>query len=299
MKCFEKLVRDFITSSLPASMDPLQFAYRHNLSTDDAIAHLLHTTLTHLDEGRGNYVKMLFVDYSSAFNTIMPSLLTTKLEDLGLHTSLCDWITNFLTDRPQSVRVGNCASSTLTLSTGAPQGCVLSPLLYSLHTYDCTATSSSTIIVKFADNTVVMGLISDNDERAYLEEIKHLESWCQENNLLLNVSKTKELIVDCSKKQERHYQPMRISGTTVERVDSSGTLVFTSRRTCPGPAIPTPWQRRLVSVFTTSDAKETSDCPPRYCGTSTPLVWEQHQAGQTSTPKGSAFSRAHHSHGTS
>ncbi|KAK1787416.1 hypothetical protein P4O66_002894 [Electrophorus voltai] len=163
---------------------------------------------------------MLFVDYSSAFNTIIPSLLTTKLEDLGLHTSLCDWISNFLTDRPQSVQVGNCVSSTLTLSTGAPQGCVLSPLLYSLYTYDCTATSSSTIIVKFADDTVVMGLISDNNEKTYLEKIKHLENWCQENNLLLNVSKTKELIVDCSKKQERHYQPVGISGTTVERVDS-------------------------------------------------------------------------------
>ncbi|KAK1786195.1 hypothetical protein P4O66_017906, partial [Electrophorus voltai] len=220
MKCFEKLVRDFITSSLPASMDPLQFAYRHNRSTDDAIANLLHTTLTHLDEGRGNYVKMLFGYYSSAFNTIIPSLFTTKLGDLGLHTSLCDWISIFLTDRPQSVRVGNCASSTLTLSTGATQGCVLSPLLYSLYTYDCTANASSTIIVKFADDTVVMGLISDNDERAYLEEIKHLENWYQENILLLNVSKTKELIVDCSKKQERHYQPVRISGTTVMRVNS-------------------------------------------------------------------------------
>ncbi|KAK1800138.1 hypothetical protein P4O66_006158 [Electrophorus voltai] len=89
---------------------------------------------------------------------------------------MCDWITNSVTDRLQSVRVGNCVSSTLTLSTGAPQGCVLSPLLYSLYTYDCTATSSSTVIVKFADNTVVMGLISDNDERAYLEETKHLEN---------------------------------------------------------------------------------------------------------------------------
>ncbi|KAK1790395.1 hypothetical protein P4O66_014297 [Electrophorus voltai] len=201
-------------------MDPLRFAYCHNRSTDDAIAHLLHTTLTHLDKGRGNYVKMLFVDYSSAFNTIIPSLLTTKLEDLGLHTSLCEWTSNFLTDRPQSVWVGNCTSSTLTLSTGAPQGCVLSPLLYSLYTYDCAATSSSTITVKFADDTIDMGLILENNERAYLEEIKHLENWCQGNNLLLNVSKTKQLIVDCSKKQEWHYQPLRINGTTVERIDS-------------------------------------------------------------------------------
>ncbi|KAK1791023.1 hypothetical protein P4O66_002073 [Electrophorus voltai] len=162
---------------------------------------------------------MQFVDYSSAFNTIIPSLLTTKLEDLGLHSSLGDWISNFLTDRPQSVRGGNCVSSGLTLSTGAPQGCVLSPLLYSMYTFDCVATSSFTTIIKFADDTFIMGPISGNDERAYLEEIKHLENWCQENNLL-NVSKTKELIVDCSRKQERHYQPVRTNGTTVERVDS-------------------------------------------------------------------------------
>ncbi|KAK1804869.1 hypothetical protein P4O66_019133 [Electrophorus voltai] len=112
MKCFEKLVRDFVTSSLPASMpasmDLLQFANRHNCSTDDAIVPLLHTTLTHLDKGRGNYVKMLFVDYSSAFNTIIPSLLTTKLEDLGLHTSLCNWISNFLTTCTiESILTGN------------------------------------------------------------------------------------------------------------------------------------------------------------------------------------------------
>ncbi|KAK1795825.1 hypothetical protein P4O66_009847, partial [Electrophorus voltai] len=77
------------------------------------------------------------------------------------------------------------------------------------------ATSSSTTIVKFADDTVIMGLILDNDERAYLEEIKHLKNWCQEN-----VSKTMELIVDSSKTQEQHYQPVRISGTTVEIVNS-------------------------------------------------------------------------------
>lgn len=153
---------------------------------------------------------MLFVDYSSAFNTIIPSILTSKLEALGLSPPLCCWISNFLTDRLQAVWVGKHVSSTLTLSTGAPQGCVLSPLLY---TYDCVATSSSTTIVKFADDTVVVGLISNNDETAYLEEIKNLETWCQENNFLLNVSKTKEMIVDFSTKQKRrNYQPIMLSG---------------------------------------------------------------------------------------
>ncbi|WP_368732376.1 reverse transcriptase domain-containing protein, partial [Chitinophaga agrisoli] len=128
---------------------------------------------------------MLFVDYSSAFNTIIPSILTSKMEALGLGTSLCRWISDFLTDRPQVVRVGKHTSPTLTLSTGAPQGCVLSPLLYSLYTHDCLANSNTTTIIKFADDTVVMGLISNNNEMDYLREIKNLETWCQENHLLL------------------------------------------------------------------------------------------------------------------
>ncbi len=61
-KCFEKLIRDYICSVLPASLDPLQFAYRSNRSTDDAIAFTLHTALSHL-ENKNTYVRMLFVDY--------------------------------------------------------------------------------------------------------------------------------------------------------------------------------------------------------------------------------------------
>ncbi|KAJ8385612.1 hypothetical protein AAFF_G00184740 [Aldrovandia affinis] len=51
------------------------------------------------------------------------------------------------------------------------QGCVLSPLLYSLFTHDCKPVHDSNIIVKFADDTTVVGLISNNDETAYREEV--------------------------------------------------------------------------------------------------------------------------------
>ncbi len=104
----------------------------------------------------------------------MPATLVAKLQTLGLNRSLCSWILDFLTGRSQVVRMGNNTSSPLTLNTGAPQGCVLSPLLYSLYTHDCTATHSSNIIVKFADDTTVIGLITDNDETAYREEVSTL-----------------------------------------------------------------------------------------------------------------------------
>jgi hypothetical protein len=78
---------------------------------------------------------MLSIDYSSAFNTIVPSKLITKLRNLGLlNTSICNWILDFLKGHPQVVRVGGNTSATLILNTGAHQGYVLSPLLYSLFT---------------------------------------------------------------------------------------------------------------------------------------------------------------------
>uniref|UniRef100_A0A669DLI1 Reverse transcriptase domain-containing protein n=1 Tax=Oreochromis niloticus TaxID=8128 RepID=A0A669DLI1_ORENI len=220
MKVFERLLKNIISSSIPDSTDPLQFAYRPNRSTEDAIAHVLHTTLSHVDKKQGNYVRMLFVDYSSAFNTIVPSRLFTKLRDLGPNSRLCSWVLDFLTGRTQVVRVGGCVSDSITINTGAPQGCVLSPLLYSLYTSDCVATHGSNTIVKFADGTVVLGAISNSDEAAYMDEVKNLASWCQDNHLQLNVNKTKELVVDFRRSQHRDYKPIFINGAPVERVQS-------------------------------------------------------------------------------
>ena len=60
---------------------------------------------------------MLFIDYSSAFNTIVTSKLITKLRTLGLNTSVCNLILDFMTGGPQVVRVGNNTSAMLILNT--------------------------------------------------------------------------------------------------------------------------------------------------------------------------------------
>ena len=112
MKCFERLVMAHINTIIPETLDPLQFTYRPNRSTDDAISIALNTALFPLDK-RYTDVRMVLIDYSSAFNTIVPSKLITKLRTLGLNTFLCNWIS--------ATQVINCSLCYCTASsTGAP-----------------------------------------------------------------------------------------------------------------------------------------------------------------------------------
>jgi hypothetical protein len=82
----------------------------------------------------------------------------------------------------------------------------------------------SNTIIKFADDTTE-GLITDNDETAYREMVRDLAMWCQDNNLSLNVIKTKEMIVNYRKKRTE-YAPILIYGAVVEQVESFKFLVI-------------------------------------------------------------------------
>ena len=177
MKCFETL-------------DSLHFPYCPNRSSEDAISFALHSALSHLDK-RSTYVRMLLIDYSSGFNTTVPTKLITKLRTLGLITSLCNWILDFLKGQSQVVSVDNNTPATVILNTGSPQRCVLRPLLYSLYTHDCVAIHDPNTIIKFSCDTSVIGLIT-------------MTMSCQDNNFSLNVSKTKALIVYYRKRRAEH-----------------------------------------------------------------------------------------------
>ena len=134
MKCFEFLFKIHMQSLLPDGFDKYQFAYRKNRSVEDAISILVHEILKHL-ESKNAYARVLFIDFSSAFNTIIPMKLIEKLLVLNFPNDICNWILDFLLERPQVVKIQKMFSESLVLNTGAPQGCVLSPNLYSIFTY--------------------------------------------------------------------------------------------------------------------------------------------------------------------
>ncbi|XP_078810605.1 uncharacterized protein LOC144994967 [Oryzias latipes] len=155
----------------------------------------------------------------SAFNTIQPSLLRRKLEVAGVDQHLVAWTINYLTDRPQFVRLRDCVSDVVVCSTGAPQGTVLSPFLFTLYTSDFTYDSHHCHLQKFSDDSAIVGCVSGGDEQEYRGVITDFVSWCEVNHLLLNTSKTKELILDF-KRSSPSQSPVNIQGSDIEVVDT-------------------------------------------------------------------------------
>ena len=99
-KCLDRVVLTFLLDSVKEQFDPYQFADHSKRGVDDATLYLLQRVTSHLDKP-GTYIRILFVDYSSAFNTISPANLFNKLQRMNVPTEQNCWIFNFLVDRPQ------------------------------------------------------------------------------------------------------------------------------------------------------------------------------------------------------
>ncbi|KAF7640964.1 hypothetical protein LDENG_00002760 [Lucifuga dentata] len=177
MKTMERLILNHLHSLVSSSLDLLQFAYQPGIGVDDAIIYLLHRSLSHL-EHVGSTVRVMLFDFSSAFNTIQPSLLRGKLEGAGVDCHLTAWTIDYLTNRPQCVRLHNCVSDAV-CSMGAPQG----------KTSDFTHNTDHCHIQKFSDDTAIIGHVSDGNELANRGVIKDFVDWCGINHLHINAAR--------------------------------------------------------------------------------------------------------------
>ena len=119
----------------------------------------------------------------STFNSIKPLLLRDKLTEVRVDSHLVRWSTDYLTERPQYVRLKNCMSDTVVSSTGAPQGTVLSPVLFTLYTSDFLHNSGLCHMQKYSDDTVIVGCIKDGWEGEYRSLVEDFVGWCRSNRL--------------------------------------------------------------------------------------------------------------------
>ena len=131
-KTFERAPKPLLTKCLT---DDSQFAYREHRSTEDALTFLIDTVSAHLDANSKNYARCLFVDFSSAFNTISPTLLIRK--PMTIHNNMTNLIHSFLINRKLWVARKDAKSAIKSSSTGSPPMlCVWSPILFSIYVQD-------------------------------------------------------------------------------------------------------------------------------------------------------------------
>ena len=112
-----------------------------------------------------------------------------------------------------------------------------------LYTADCRSTDESCPVVKFADDTELVGKISNDEDAIHHKQIENFVNWCDKNYLYLNVSKTKEMCI-VFRKNQRCPKPVYIKGEEVERVDTYKYLgaVFDSKLN---------WKENINSVLKT------------------------------------------------
>lgn len=118
-----------------------------------------------------------------------------KLQQLNISSHTIHLIHSFLSNRSQAVRIGTVTSDTTITNTGAPQGCVLSPFLYTLYTNDCTSPTPITTYYKYSDDTAISALLSNQCSiSAHHSSVTHFTQWCMNNYLHINSDKTKEMV---------------------------------------------------------------------------------------------------------
>ena len=162
----------------------------------------------------------MFFDFSSALNTIQPHLLVKKSLHLNVPCGLIRWTFEYLTNRSQYVKIDQSSISNVIFSnTGAPQGSVLAPFLFTVYTSDCRSQSLKCPLIKFADDTALIGLISKDDDGVFLSQVDSFVNHCDTNHLELNVSKTKEMLIDF-RLTSPDPQLVDIKGSSVARVDT-------------------------------------------------------------------------------
>ncbi|KAI3371949.1 hypothetical protein L3Q82_006822 [Scortum barcoo] len=187
-------------------------------------------SLSHLEDA-GNTVRITFFDFSSAFNTIHPPLTPQLKQGEAGESGGGQWVTSWLHGSPTrhssltptTSLTPVCEAAGLCVRCGGlqhrcPQGTVLSPFLFTLYTSDFTYSTDSCHLQKFSDDTAIVGCVSEGNDCEYRKVIMDFVDWCELNHLQVNASKTKEMVIDFSRKPSADIAPLNIQGLDIERV---------------------------------------------------------------------------------
>ena len=104
---------------------------------------------------KGIFVGMILLDLQKAFDTVDHSILSLKLQALGLNELAVRWISSFLSRRHQLVDISGTFSTQGNITCGVPQGSILGPLLFLKYVNDMSAVVKNKLLLN-ADHSAIL-----------------------------------------------------------------------------------------------------------------------------------------------
>ena len=173
---------------------------------------------------KGELTLIAFADFSKAFDY---SIVICELHAIRLSKSALLWILSYLSNRQQFVQVNDKQSHLKDVLFGVPQGSVLGPVIFNLYAndlQDCLKDGSTCF--QYADDTTVLLHTPPKELKDCVNRMNNIlqsiKSWAADSNLLLNETKTKQMLVTTRQMSEVHdlgdyTPPLSLKNKLVDR----------------------------------------------------------------------------------
>ena len=135
-------------------------------------------------------VDAIYTDLTKAFDKVNHSRLLSKVWNIGVRGNLFSLLSSYLDDRLQAVRINNCTSSLVAVTSGVPQGSYLGPLLFCIYINDIIDRIQSAEFLLYADDIkLFMSTKSVEDAKSLQQDLNSVAEWSDENGLTFNINK--------------------------------------------------------------------------------------------------------------
>ena len=224
-KVFESLVLKWVDYYVKPQIDDKQYGGMAGTCTTDALVEMLHKWYESTDV-TGNFVRVLFLDYSKAFDLINHDILLNKMTGMEVPAHLVRWMAAFLLDREQRVKIGNAVSKPGYPNGGFLQGTLSGPKHFLVHINDLQTPCP---IYKYVDDSTIFEICNQDMVSVIQDSADLVEQWSCNNDMRINTTKTKEMVI-CFRRDSTFVDSLPyiyMNGHYIERVSQAKVLGVT------------------------------------------------------------------------
>ncbi|MCG8033229.1 MAG: hypothetical protein JAZ03_13755 [Candidatus Thiodiazotropha taylori] len=194
----------------------LQSGFSPGDSTVNQLIDIYNTFCKALDDGKE--VRAVFCDISKAFDRVWHRGLLHKLNEVGINSTLLQWLASYLSNRKQRVVIPGGVSDWLFIKAGVPQGSILGPLLFLIYINDIVDNIDSSVRL-FADDTTLYLIVDDPTDaaRQLNADLDKIHVWAERWLVKFNPAKSEALLLSRKINKPLH-PPLLMNNEPIQEV---------------------------------------------------------------------------------